>query len=82
MAFYTMRPGNVNRVARVGDLVVHPGVPVDLSAEDRKALEAQGFTFEKSSKSEAQELAEQPPVGGDVAGAEVNIDQAPRSVDK
>jgi hypothetical protein len=38
--------------------VVRAGEPTKLSAEDRKKLEALGYKFEQSSKSEADEVAE------------------------
>lgn len=51
--------------------VVTVGQPIALSADDKKTLEGLGYKVESSSKSEAeevaQEVAQQP--GGDVAGA-------------
>jgi hypothetical protein len=51
--------------------VVRAGVPVSLSSSDQEKLEARGFTFESSSKSEFESYQEEAAleVGADVAGA-------------
>ena len=52
--------------------VVEAGVPIELSAEDRKKLEALGAVFEDSSAAEAKEVEEQQqaaPVASDTAAA-------------
>lgn len=53
---------------------VQIGVPAQINAEDRKALEQLGFKVESSSKSEAEGVAESGPApedtpGGDVTGS-------------
>lgn len=50
--------------------VIELGVPVEMSADDKKALEAEGRVFESSSKSEAEQVAAAkagPTVGADTA---------------
>lgn len=53
-----------------GDKVVQMGVPVNLTADEQKQLEAEGRIFEDSSAEEAKELQ---PESGPVVGADTAI---------
>ena len=60
--------------------VVKVGEPAELNKEDQKKLEEMGFTFESSSKEEAQEYQEQQAgaqVGQDIAGAAPSLGSEP-----
>jgi len=65
-------PGDgTSRVILKDGSVVQRGVPVDLSAEDKKTLEGMGLVLESSSAEEAKSVSEavQQAPGGDVSGS-------------
>jgi hypothetical protein len=85
VAYVKSLPRNVAYRVTIGDKEFTPGDIVDLTAAEQKELSERGFYFEKSSKSEASEAADQPVVGEDVFGSDpplVDVDQGPANYDQ